>query len=151
MKNQNNIFLYFLLILLSSSLIHSQSIEVHNYIGKSRSEVIKKYGNPVHQDNSNPAMMCMFFKSKTGSMIFVSDKKGVYQAEATKSYDTQKDARSDLDSFISNSVTNGFAVDTVSTNDFELHRKGTKVDLQLSENKIAKNFEIRVKANRTES
>jgi hypothetical protein len=132
-------------------LVYSQSIEVHNLIGKPRSEVIKKYGNPVHKDESNPAMICMFYKSKTTSMIFVSDKNGVYQAEATKSCDDQKNARSDIDSFISNSVKNGFTVDTVSVNDFELQKKGAKVDLQLSENKIAKNYEIRVKANRTEN
>jgi hypothetical protein len=151
MKNKKIILLYFLLMFALPSLIYSQSIEVHNFIGKSRNEVIKKYGNPVHKDDSNPAMICMFFKSKTGSMIFVSDKKGVYQAEATKSFDSQSEARSNIDSFISNSIKNGFAVDTVSTNDFELHKQGVKADLQLSENKIEKDFEIRVKANRTEN
>jgi hypothetical protein len=60
-------------------------------------------------------------------MIFVSDQSGVYQAEATKSYDTQAEARSIVDSFISNSLTNGFAIDTVSTSDFRLQKKVLKL------------------------
>jgi hypothetical protein len=42
-------------------------------------------------------------------------------------------------------------VDTVSTSDFQLKRKGAKIDLQIYENKLSKNFEIRVKGNKTES
>lgn len=146
------IFLFIIAILfLLPSTGFTQSMEVHNLIGKPRNEVIKKYGAPVHKDESNPDMICMFYKNKTSSMIFVSDQSGVYQAEATKSFDTQAEARSIVDSFISNSLTNGFAIDTVSTSDFRLQKKGVKVDLQLSENKLAKTFDVKVKANKTES
>jgi hypothetical protein len=112
--------------------------------------VIKKYGNPAHQDNSDPNMMCMFYQTKTNRMIFVSDKDGVYQSEATASYGAESKARSVVDNFISGSVANGFAVDTVSINDFQLSKTGVKADLQISENKITKNFDISVKANRSE-
>ena len=151
MKTQNMFLIIIVILFLLPSIGFTQNMEVHNLIGKSRNEVVKKYGAPVHKDESNPDMICMFYKNKTSSMIFVSDQSGVYQAEATKSYDTQAEARSIVDSFISNSLTNGFAIDTVSTSDFRLQKKGVKVDLQLSENKLAKTFDVKVKANKTES
>jgi len=144
-----NILITFLFLFFFSFLLPAQDINVHNYIGKKQSEVIKKYGKPVHQDNSSPSMQCMFYKSGSNSMIFVADAEGVYQAEANVSYGNEKEARSDINSFISNSVSNGFAVDTVSTSDFRLLKSGVKVDLQMVENKLSKKFEIRVKANRS--
>ena len=128
----------------------AQDIAVQNLIGKSKSEVINKFGKPVHQDNSNPAMICMFYQDKTTRMIFVSDKDGVYQSEATVNYSKETSARNAVDKFIVKSVADGFEVDTVTTNDFEVHRKGVKTDLQLSENKIAQNFVVSVKARRSE-
>jgi len=140
----------FVLLLLFPFLICAQDIGVHNFIGKKQSDVIKKYGNPVHKDYSNPSMLCMFYKTGSNSMIFVADEKGIYQAEATKIFDKESSARSEVDSFISGSITGGFAVDTVTTYDFHLRRQGAKVDLQLSENKLSNKFEIRVKANKVE-
>jgi len=127
----------------------AQDINVHNYIGKSQSDVIKKYGKPVHQDNSNPSMLCMFYKSGSNNMIFVSNAEGIYQSESSSSYNREEDARSLVDSFISGSVSNGYMVDTVTTGDFHLKKTGVKVDLQISENKLSKKFDIRVKANRS--
>ena len=95
-------------------------------------------------------MICMFYQDKTTRMIFVSDKDGVYQSEATVNYSKETSARNAVDKFIINSVADGFEVDTVTTNDFEVHRKGVKTDLQLSENKIAQNFVVSVKARRSE-
>ncbi len=48
------------------------------------------------------------------------------------------------------SFKNGFAVDTVSVNDFQLYKTGIKAVLQVSENKITKNFDVSVKANKSE-
>lgn len=126
-----------------------QDINVQNYIGKKQSVVIKKYGQPVHQDKSNPSMQCMFYKSSSGSMIFVSDEDGIYQAESSTSYSKQQDARSAIDSFISGSVSEGFSVDTVSTTEFDLKKPGVKVKLQISENNTSTKFNVRVKANRS--
>ena len=142
--------LYFLLIVLLPVFVNAQSLEVHKLLGQTTNAVIKQYGNPVHKDASNPDMVCMFYQNKTMSMIFVSGKTGVYQAEANKNFSTETDARSNIDSFISNSIANGFVVDTISTSDFQLKKPGAKVDLQLSENKISKNFEVKVKAKKTE-
>ncbi len=137
-------------LLLSENLI-AQNIEVHNFIGRPNKEVISKFGNPVHKDDSNPSMVCMFYKSSSGSKIFVSDNSGVYQAEASESFNSEKDARSIVDKFISNSITNGFTIDTVSISDFRVTKKGIRADLQMAENKLSKTFEVKVKAARSEN
>jgi hypothetical protein len=92
----------------------------------------------------------MFYQTSTNRMIFVSDKNGVYQSEATQNYSNEAKARNAVDEFISSSVADGFAVDTVTINDFELSKTGVKADLQISENKITKNFDVNVKARRSE-
>jgi hypothetical protein len=127
----------------------AQDIKVNEMIGKNQSAVIKRYGNPAHQDNSNPAMQCMFYQSDAGRKIFVSSDKVVFQAECYSSYDNEKSARKTIDSFISSSIASGYEVDSVSTKDFRLKKTGVKVDLQLSENKLSKKFEISIKANKT--
>lgn len=150
MKTIKMFFVPIFLVCLFSVFLSAQDISVHKFIGKTKSDVIKKYGNPVHQDNSNPDMLCMFYQTKTNRMIFVSDKNGVYQSEATVNYESETKARSAVDKFITGSVADGFAVDTVSTNDFQLHKPGVKADLQMTENKITKNFDVSVKAHRSE-
>lgn len=150
MKYFKIIFLSILYLTFFSVILIAQNIHVHNMIGKKQSEVIKKYGNPVHKDSSNPAMLCMFYQTNISTMIFVSDADGVYQAEATKTFEMETKARTEIDLFILDSRKNGFDVDSVTTSDFHLHKKGTKVDLQISENKLSKKFDIRVKANKVE-
>jgi hypothetical protein len=135
---------------LISALLSAQDISVHKFIGKTKADVIKKYGNPAHQDNSNPDMMCMFYQTKTNRMIFVSDKNSVYQSESTSNFSSEDGARKAIDELIKNSVADGFAVDTISANDFQLHKTGVKTDLQISENKITKNFDVSVKAHKSE-
>jgi len=143
---------YLLLLSLSCNtfLANAQDINVHFLIGKKQSEVIKKYGNPAHRDDSNPDMLCMFYKSKLNTMIFVSNKDGVYQSEASKTYETKNDVIKELDDCIARSLSNGFGVDSVTTSDFRLRKKGVKADLQIIENKLSNKFEIRVKANKSE-
>ena len=143
-------FISFFLVCLFPVFLSAQDISVHYFIGKPKSDVIKKYGNPAHQDNSDPNMMCMFYQTKTLRMIFVANKNGVYQSEATASYDSESKARNVVDNFIATSIKNEFAVDTVSVNDFQLYKTGVKAALQMSENKISKNYDVSVKANRSE-
>ncbi|MFO7445611.1 MAG: hypothetical protein R6W90_04555 [Ignavibacteriaceae bacterium] len=131
-----------------SFLLYSQDINVHNTIGQKKAAVVKQFGNPVHQDNSSPSMMCMFYKGSNYNMTFVSDNEGVYQAEVSASYANEAKARSAVDAFISGSLSNGYSVDTVTVNDFHLKKTGVKVDLQMAENKLSKKFDIRVKATR---
>ena len=141
---------FFLLPVFITNLSIAQDIAVHNLIGKLQKEVIKKYGKPVHKDDSNPDMICMYYKTGNNNMIFVADKNGVYQAEAVKSYGTESIARKELDAIITASSKNSFLIDTVSINDFNLQKSGVKVDLQISENKLTNKFDIRVKARRSE-
>jgi hypothetical protein len=150
MKTRNYFFVSFFLMCLIPVLLSAQDISVHKFIGKTKSEVIKKYGNPVHQDNSNADMICMFYQTKTNRMIFVSDKDGVYQSESTSNFDSEANARKAVDELITNSIADGFAVDTVSVNDFQLHKIGVKTDVQFVENKITKNFDVSVKAHKSE-
>jgi hypothetical protein len=150
MKTIKMFFVSFFLICLFPVLLSAQDIGVQYLIGKTKSDVIKKYGNPAHQDNSDPNMMCMFYQTKTVKMIFVADKSGIYQSESTANYSSESKARTAVDDFIAGSIKNDFAVDTVSTNDFQLSKTGVKATLQMSENKISKNFDISVKANRSE-
>jgi hypothetical protein len=150
MKTRNYFFVSFFLMCLIPTLLSAQDISVHKFIGKTKSEVIKKYGNPVHQDNSNPDMMCMFYQTKTLRMIFVSNKDGVYQCEASANYDTEAKARSVFQDILKDSRAEGFAADSISVNDFQIHKTGAKADLQLTENKITKNFDVSVKAHKSE-
>lgn len=150
MKTRKVFFIPFFLMCLIPILLSAQDISVHKFIGKTKADVIKKYGNPVHQDNSNPDMMCIFYQTKTNRMIFVSDKDGVYQSESTSNFDSEINARNAVDDLIKNSITDGFAVDSVSTNDFQIHKIGVKADVQMTENKITKNFDVSVKAHKSE-
>ena len=150
MKAIMRFFVSFFLMCLIPVLLSAQDISVYKFIGKSKSDVIKKYGNPVHQDNSNPDMMCMFYQSKTNRMIFVSNKDGVYQSEATVNYDSEASARKAIEDLMNNSIAEGFAVDSISVNDFQVHKTGVKADVQMTENKITKNFDVSVKAHKSE-
>ena len=141
---------FIIILMLFPLFVYAQDISVHKMIGKSATKVIQTYGKPVHQDNTNPVMVCMFYQTQTKRLIFVSNNSGVYQAEATATYNTKSSARSELDNFISESIADGFVPDTISTDDFFLHKTGVKVDLQFNENKITKKFEIMVKARKSE-
>ncbi|MFZ0454784.1 MAG: hypothetical protein WCE54_02210 [Ignavibacteriaceae bacterium] len=143
------ILLLILLCLLSGRLI-AQDINVYNMIGRKLTEVIKVYGNPIHQDKSNPDMVCTFYKGEDGSMTFVSDKKGVYQAESYKSYGSSGEARSDIDKSISKALSDGFKCDTVSVDDFQLTKSGVKSTLQVNKNKITNKTDVHAKAVKTE-
>ena len=143
------LFLVILLCLLSGKLI-AQDINIYGTIGKKLSEVIKIYGNPIHQDKSNPAMVCTFYKGQDGTMTFVSDNAGVYQSETFISYKSSAEARSDIDKSISKAIANGFKCDTVSVDDFELTKKGVLSTLQVSNNRITKKTDVHAKAVRTE-
>ena len=150
MKTKKCFFIPFFLMCLIPVLLSAQDISVHKFIGKTKADVIKKYGNPVHQDNSNPDMMCMFYQTKTNRMIFVSNKEGVYQSEVTVNYDSEASARKAIENLMKNSIADGFAVDSISVNDFQVHKTGVKADVQMTENKITKNYDVSVKAHKSE-
>ena len=151
MKEKKYFFFSFFLICLIPILLIAQDISVHEFIGKPKSDVIKQYGNPAHQDNSNPDMMCMFYQTKTNRMIFVANKEGIYQSEANVNYDSEASARKAIEDLMKNSIAEGFAVDSISVNDFQVHKTGVKADVQMTENKITKYFDVSVKAHKSEN
>ena len=53
-----------------------------------------------------------------------------------------------MDDFLSSSVKDGFIIDTVSINDFQIRKKGISADLKLARNKFTKKYEISVNAHR---
>ena len=113
--------------------------------------MIKKYGNPAHQDNSNPDMMCMFYQTKTNRMIFVSNKDGVYQSESTANFRIPKPVQErQLMILLKIQLQMDLLWILVSANDFQLHKTGVKADVQMTENKITKNFDVSVKAHKSE-
>jgi len=146
MKTQKKLLASLFLLCLFPFFIIAQDISVHNMIGKTQNDVINKYGKPVHRDKSNPAMDCMFYKTKNNRLTFVANQDGVFQAEANAYYSSEKKARNALNEFITGSISANFIVDTVSTEDFTLSKEGVNIELQLCENKIKKKYEIRVKA-----
>ncbi|MEJ2614286.1 MAG: hypothetical protein P8Z35_04970 [Ignavibacteriaceae bacterium] len=150
MKILNIIIILLILLLLLSGRLIAQDLNIYNMIGKKLNYVIKVYGKPIHQDKSNPEMICTFYKGNDGTMSFVSNKKGVYQAETYKSYSSPGKARSEIDKSISKAISNGYKCDTVSVNDFQLIKKGVKSTLQANDNKITHKTDVHAKAVRTE-
>jgi hypothetical protein len=150
MKTKRLIGFAFLIFFILSPFIKAQDLNVHYMIGEKPSAVTKKYGKPNHQDTSDPAMICMFYQTKTHRMIFVANTEGVYQSEANASFDSQSKAKKVLDDLISSSTANGFVSDTISVSDFQIHKSGVKVELRMNENKISRQFEISIKARKTE-
>jgi hypothetical protein len=143
-------FMLFLAVF-SLSNSYSQGISVYKMIDKSIDQVINYYGKPVHQDNSNPGMKCIFYKTKTTQIVFVADKSGVYQVEYTCDYNSRNGANSAIDSFIKECYTGDFKVDTVNVQEYNFSRKGAKMNLSLLENKYANNYKLILKANRKEN
>ena len=151
MKSLRLSFCPFLIFLFGLNFqIFSQELAVQNYIGKSLDIVINNFGKPVHKDLANKSMQCVFYKTNTYQYVFVADNEGVYQAEATLSFDRRSTAMSRMNEFITNCMNQGMKTDTLGVTDFNIICKGARVDLTLFENKYSKQYQIKVKANRSE-
>ena len=140
-----------IVIFFISATISAQDINVHKAIGKKQSEVIKLFGSPVHQDNSNSSMKCMFYKGSNYTLTFVADDKGVYQAEASATYEDELKARAALTKLLQGCCKEEYKVDSVSVSDFDISRPGVRADVQLAENKTNNKYDIRIKAVRSEN
>lgn len=138
--------LLFLFLLFQPITTIAQNIKVFNFIGKPLSSVVNEYGKPAHQDKSNPEMECVFYKTPTLQLVFVTNTKGIFQAEATKGYGSKSLAIKDLDEIISSSINHGFVSDTLSTTEFQIHQEGVSAEICLFENVGSQKFEVRVKA-----
>lgn len=129
--------------------IYSQC-DMHNYIGKSRAELIKSLGKPAYVDDSDKSMVMIFYKSPGMNKSFVADQKGIYQAEATQSFNSEKSCKTALNKYISDMINKGFTVDTVSVSEFQSTKSGVSCDFRYGLNSITKKYEISFSAHRKE-
>lgn len=143
-------FIFGGLIILLSITTQAQEIKVHNFIGKAITEVSAFYGKPVHQDNSNPDMVCTFYRLPNRNYTFVSDVKGVYQANATITYNTKDESKKAIDVFLKDCLSNDYTVDTISTEKYKLRRQGNKMELNLSPIANSENFQIIIEAKKSD-
>ena len=88
----------------------------------------------------------MFYKSP--SIIFVSDETGIYQIELTKKYNSEEDARKEMNSLIESSLNEGFERDSISVNSYAVHREGAKTEINLIPVKEGSKAELKIKAMR---
>lgn len=142
--------IYFLFLLFGFfNSMNAQDIKVHNFIGKQLNDVIANYGKPVHQDNSIPEMVSTFFKLPDRNYIFISDSRGVYQAQASLNYNTKDEAAEALTKFIKDCQSNTFISDTLSSEHIKLHKKGEKIDVTIFQMSSGKS-QIKIEAAKTE-
>lgn len=146
MKTISIIWFSFILFIPLTFTIKAQDIHVYNSIGEPTAKIIKQYGKPVFRDKSNPNMDCMFYKSSTKKLVFVSDTKSVYQAEATLFIKSINNAKKTISEIIKDAISNKYVIDTLSTNTYSLNKKGVKVNLNLSNNKYKNGYEVYLKA-----
>ena len=137
--------LIFVLLILTGTLL-AQDLFIHEMIGGSREDILKKFGKPVHQDDSIPSMICMFYKTDSYSMTFVLNKEGIFQAEESINYSNMKEALNAVNEIISGSEKKNFAVDTVSSTAFRLNKKGISANLQIFPDQISKKYLVSLKA-----
>jgi hypothetical protein len=125
--------------------------DMQNFIGKSRAELIKALGQPAYTDDSNKSMVMMFYKSSGMSKSFVADENGIYQAEATQLFDSEKSCKTALNGYIADMISKGFKVDTISVTEFESERPGVTCSVHYGLNSNSGKYEISAKAHRKES
>ena len=100
-------------LLLFTTAHYAQDIKVHEMIGKTIDQVIANYGEPAHQDRSNRAMECVFYKTKKHQIVFVANEGGVFQAEGSNYYSSKSSARKAMNKLISECIETGFSSDTL--------------------------------------
>ena len=131
-------------------LMYSQ-LDMQNYIGKSRTELIDFLGKPVYTDDSNPSMVMMFYKSMVSEKSFVADEKNIFQAEATQSFDSEKSCKAALNGYISDLVNKGYSVDTISVSEFQSEKPGVTCSFHYGLNQTINKYEISVSAHKKEN
>lgn len=139
----------FISLLILTGTIFAQDLFIHDMIGGSRKEILQKFGKPVHQDNSIPSMICLFYKTNTYNMTFVLNKEGIYQAEENINYRTRGAASGAINKIIAGSIKRNYKVDTVSATAYKLSKKGVSMELQIFSDQISKKFMVNIKAKRT--
>lgn len=145
-----NIFAAILILIVIASIDSSaQMLNIYEMIGKSKVDVIKKYGKPAHLEDNEPAYSCMFYKAKNYYISFVADNYGVFQANGNVNYGSESEARNVLNDFILKSAGNGFTIDTVSTTVYNIHKPGVAIEIRLLSNQSTNKFILNIDAKKS--
>lgn len=83
-------------------------------------------------------------------MVFVSDEKSVFQAEANLFYAGESEAIKILNKVVQSAIEDGFSSDTLSTSHFKLHKPGVNFTIAYLKDSGASLHKISVKADRKE-
>lgn len=129
---------------------YAQEVKVYDLLGKHPAEIIEKFGDPVYLDSTVSSAVCIFYKYPTGSMSFVADSAGVYQAESSLEFKIKRDARSELNSILKNTSSAKFVIDEETENDVRLRKPGVLFRVELTEDKVQRRYEVKLKANKSE-
>ena len=127
----------------------AQDLNIHKMIGKTKADVINKYGKPTQLDDSNSSILCMFYKNPNYHFSFVSYEGVVFQASANIGYKNEQSAKEALDNFISSSVKDSMAVDTLSTSNFNVHKTGVSVEIRLISSQSVNKFILCIDAKKS--
>ena len=144
------VILLFGMFTLFNQIILSQELNMSAFIGNSINQVISRMGKPVYQDDSNPVMICTFYKTSTTRHVFVSNNKGVFQAEACVSFTNESSIEKSVSKLISECTSEGFTSDTLSTESYCVQNVKVKVEISTSKNSLTNKFDLRIKATRKE-
>jgi hypothetical protein len=139
------------LFLINLNTIYSQPNTLCQFIGKKLNSVVSKFGKPLHRDTSNPAMEYIFYQNNSYKLAFIADNGGVYQIQADYFYNSKNDANKELEKFILECGSKGLTVDTVKTGDYKIDAPGVRMNLTLFNNTFSKKYEVKFKADRSES
>lgn len=149
MKTKKSL-LFIILFLFAQFYLTAQDAYIYKMIGKPKSQVVNTYGKPAHTDDSNPSMVCMFYKKNQNSMVFVSDEKSVFLAEANLLYAGETESMKLLNKVVQSAIEDGFSSDTLSASHFKLHKPGVDFSIAYLKDSGASLHKISVKANRKE-
>lgn len=139
-----------LTLFLSIDAIFSQEVNMQNFINKSLKDVAAVMGKPVYQDHSDPKMICTFYKSKTTRYAFVSNSKGIFQAEACLSYPSKNEAEKIITNLIKSCKSDGYSSDTLAVNNYCVSTIKIKLEISSSKNGATNMYDVRIKATRRE-
>jgi hypothetical protein len=141
----------FIAALIYPQSIYSQKTSICETIGKNLNAVIKQYGKPVHHDKSDPNFECVFYQSKSTRMVFIADKTGVYQIQADYYFTSKAEADKAMDGFMNDCTAKNMLIDTVKVNEYKITTHGVKMNFTLFENSYTKKYEIKFKADKSET
>lgn len=141
---------FILLLLITPQTAYSQETSLCEILGKKSNVVVSKFGKPQHHDKSNPSMECLFYQKKQSRLAFIADKNGVYQIQADYFYNSSKEANKALDVFISECYSKELKIDTVSAGNYKIFGSGVKMEMSLFHNNYSNNYEVKIKAERSE-